>query len=406
MLRATVSALASHPRAPTPAFASAVARAPPRPRRAPARRPIAHHPRAMASGSTPATTAASASLGRTATPGSTAVADVSAAGAFVRKDAGFRARIEPGGRHPPERDRYHLYVSYACPWACRTLAVLGLKGLEDVVSVTAVHPTWQKTRPNDASDSHAGWAFARPGEVLANPAGVGAFVADDKCAADPNHDDVAFVRDLYDKVGAPPGTRFTVPVLWDKTLGEIVSNESSEIIRDLYGRFDAFAKRPDLDLYPERLRAEIDEINEWVYHGINNGVYKCGFATSQAAYDEACAELFACLDRCEAILEKRRFIAGDVLTEADVRLFHTLVRFDEVYVVYFKTNKKAIREYANLSAYVRDVYQTPGMRQSVDMAHIKTHYFTSHPVLNAHAIVPMGPETDLDAPHGRDTREY
>ena len=211
-----------------------------------------------------------------------------------------------------------------------------------------------------------------------------------------------YVRDLYDKVGAPAGTRFTVPILWDKKTHRIVSNESSEIIRDLNSRFNDFAKNPKLDLYPESLRAEIDSVNEWIYHDINNGVYKCGFAVSQAAYDEAVTNLFNALDKVEAILSARRFIAGDVLTEADVRLFCTLVRFDEVYVVYFKTNKKCIREYPNMSNYVRDVYQTEGMKKSVNMWHIKTHYFTSHPVLNANAIIPAGPDWwDLDAPHDR-----
>lgn len=367
---------------------AALAPRPPRRSRSP--RSIAVAPVAMSS-----------TLDTSGTPGETAVADVSATGAFVRKDAVFRSRITADGPHPPEAGRYHLYVSLACPWASRCLAVLGMKGLESAISVTSVHPTWRKTRPDDPNDTHAGWAFARPGEVFSNPAGVGSFPADNACGEDPvaGH---RFVRDVYDAVGAAPGVRYTVPILYDKKLNTIVSNESSEIIRDLNSMFDAFATNPGLDLYPERLRADIDEINEWVYHGINNGVYKSGFATSQAAYEEAVTELFRCMDRVEEILSTRRYIAGDVITEADVRLFVTLVRFDEVYVVYFKCNKKCVREYPNIAGYVRDIYQTPGVRQSVNMWHIKTHYFTSHPVLNANAVVPVGPEWDLDAPHGRD----
>ena len=364
------------------------ARVPPSPVRA---RPLV----AMAS--------AGARLDKVATPGATAVADVSATGAFVRKDSVFRNRIEKDGAFPPEAGRYHVYVSLACPWACRVVSVIGLKGLGDAVSWSSVHPTWQRTRAADAEDTHAGWAFAAEGQALASPSGCGSF-AGSNYQRDPLHplDEIRFVRDLYDRVGANDGTRFTVPILWDKKTDTIVSNESSEIIRDLNVEFNAFATNPDLDLYPVASRAAIDAANEWIYHGVNNGVYKCGFATTQAAYDEAVTELFVCLDRIEHMLGNSRFIAGPVLTEADVRLFPTLARFDEVYVVYFKTNKKALREYPNISGYIRDVYQTEGVKASVDMWHIKTHYFTSHPVLNANAVVPVGSGWDFDAPHGRD----
>ena len=190
--------------------------------------------------------------------------------------------------HLSASPRYHLYVSYACPRASRCLSVLGLKGIgRDVVSVSSVHPTWAKTRPDDVDDAHCGWRFWREDDdddaTVSNPAGVGAFPGGAKynCTADDLHG-VTYVRDLYDMVNAPKGTRFTVPILWDKKTNSIVSNESADIIRDLYTQFDAFAKNPDLDLYPEALRDEIDAVNEWVYHGINNGVYKSGFATSQA----------------------------------------------------------------------------------------------------------------------------
>mmetsp|Transcript_12116 Transcript_12116/g.28391 ORF Transcript_12116/g.28391 Transcript_12116/m.28391 type:complete len:215 (+) Transcript_12116:48-692(+) len=199
-------------------------------------------------------------------------------------------------------------------------------------------------------------------------------------------------------------SRSQVPVLWDKETGTIVNNESSEIIRILGGAaFDSVAKNPALNLYPAALRPAIDEVNEWVYHKVNNGVYKCGFAKSQAPYDEAVAELFEALDRMEAILGEQRFLAGPAFTEADVRAFVTLVRFDEVYVVYFKTNKARISDYPNLRNYIREIYQMPGVADSVNMAHIKMHYFTSHAHLNPFGVIPAGPDvlTDLVQPHDR-----
>ena len=214
---------------------------------------------------------------------------------------------------------------------------------------------------------------------------------------------VRFVRDLYELAGATgEGVRFTVPVLFDKATKTIVSNESSDIVRMLNSEFNAFARVPELDLYPEAMRAAIDEVNTWVYDGINNAVYKCGFATSQTAYEEAFHLLYASLERVEAILSKQRYIAGSQLTEADIRLFATLIRYDEVYAVYFKTNGRLIREMPNTFAYVRELYQMPAIKRSVNMRHIKLHYYTSHPTLNVHAIVPVGcVSVDLDAPHDR-----
>ena len=349
-----------------------------------------------------ALTTSAAQMDKQSTPGETAVADVSSTGAFVRKEAIFRHRITKDGKFPPEKGRYHLYVSLACPWACRTVSTIGLKGLDDVISWSAVHPTWQKTKPGDDRDSHAGWAFAEAGATLSSQSGCGSF-SGSNYESDPIHGtDTRFIRDLYEKVGAAKGTRFTVPILWDKKTSKIVSNESSEIIRDLNNQFDEFLTQDTIDLYPPELQSEIDAVGEWIYHGINNGVYKSGFAVSQNAYEEAVTELFRCLDRVDSILGKQRFIAGSVLTEADVRLFPTLVRFDEVYVVYFKCAKKSLREYKNIPGYIRDVYQTPGIKPSVDMWHIKTHYFTSHPVLNANAIVPVSNEWDVNEPHARD----
>lgn len=194
-----------------------------------------------------------------------------------------------------------------------------------------------------------------------------------------------------------------MPMLFDTATKSIVSNESSDLLRMLSSEFNAFARQPQLDFYPEALRPAIDEANAWIYDGINNGVYRCGFATSQKAYEEAFAELYAALERVESILSKQRYIAGAQLTEADIRLFVTLIRYDEVYAVYFKTNGRLIREMPNTFAYVRELYKMPAIKRSVNMQHIKAHYYASHPSLNVHAIVPVGcAAVELDAPHNRD----
>jgi len=333
-----------------------------------------------------------------------AVEEVSAKGAFVRTDSTFRNTIssEPDAKYPAVTGRYHLYVANACPWAHRCLIVRAMKGLQDVISVSITHPTWQRTRPDDPDDAHCGWVFRGPEDApLSNPTGHGSFSCVG-CVPDIVNG-FSTVRQLYDKAGFT-GSKFTVPVLWDKETGTIVNNESSEIIRILNGpAFDGLARNNDLDLYPDELRATIDEVNDWVYHDVNNGVYKCGFAKSQEAYDGACTALFAALDRLEELLASQRFLAGDQFTEADVRAFVTLLRFDEVYVVYFKTNKAQIRDYPNLRNYVREVYQLPGVAETVNMDHIKMHYFTSHAVLNAFAVIPSGPNVleDLSLPHDR-----
>lgn len=333
-----------------------------------------------------------------------AVEEVSKSGAFVRTDSTFRDVISsgPDAKYPVATGRYHLYVANACPWAHRALIVRALKGLEDSISVSVVHSTWQRTRPDDPNDEHCGWVFRSPEDPpLTNSAGHGSFGCEG-CVPD-TVNGFSTVRQLYDKAGFE-GSKFTVPVLWDKETGTIVNNESSEIIRILGGAaFDSVAKNPALNLYPAALRPAIDEVNEWVYHKVNNGVYKCGFAKSQAPYDEAVAELFEALDRMEAILGEQRFLAGPAFTEADVRAFVTLVRFDEVYVVYFKTNKARISDYPNLRNYIREIYQMPGVADSVNMAHIKMHYFTSHAHLNPFGVIPAGPDvlTDLVQPHDR-----
>ncbi|KAG2426855.1 hypothetical protein HYH02_014708 [Chlamydomonas schloesseri] len=329
----------------------------------------------------------------------TALDETSKTGEFKRTEAGYRNQIAPGTRFEPEAGRYHLYVSLACPWACRCLSVLHMKGLADVIGVSVTHPTWQRTRPDDPADEHCGWVFRSPEDPpLSSTTGFGAFPCTG-CIPDTVNGAVN-VRQLYDMANDTTG-KYSVPVLWDKKEKTIVNNESSEIIRMFNSAFNDFAKNPGLDLYPEALRAAIDEVNAWTYPSINNGVYRCGFATSQAAYDAAFQELFSALDRVEDILSRQRYLVGDVITEADVRLFQTLIRFDEVYVVYFKTNKRFLREYPNIAGYVRELYQEPGMKPAVDMYHIKTHYFTSHPKLNYYAIVPRGGEAWWEQPHDR-----
>jgi putative glutathione S-transferase len=277
-----------------------------------------------------------------------------------------------------------------------------MKGLQDVIGLSITHPTWQRTRPDNPEDTHTGWFFASPEDPpVTNSEGVGSFDCSG-CVPD-TVNNVKFVRDLYAIADPAQDTsgKYSVPVLWDKKEKIIVNNESSEILRMFNSAFNDLATNPSLDLYPEELRSEIDAVNEWIYPNINNGVYRCGFATTQEAYNIAFKDLFTALDRVEEILSKRRFIAGDVITEADIRLFMTLIRFDPVYVVYFKTDKKAIREYSNISEYVKDVYSTPGIKESISIDHIKKHYFTSHPKLNAYAIIPGGSEHWWEEPHGR-----
>lgn len=312
---------------------------------------------------------------------------------FADKDAKFAA----------EKDRYHLYVAYACPWAHRTLMVRALKGLEDAVSVTVVHPTWQKTRPE--VDEHAGWIFGDPnGSPIRNNDGNGGPFP----AAYPGNEpdpigNAKSIREVYERANDENG-KYSVPVLWDKKLNTIVSNESSEIIRMLNSEFNEFSKFPDLDLYPEDMREAVDKTNDWVYPSINNGVYRCGFATSQEAYDVAISELTEAFDRVESLLQNQRYIAGETFTEADVRLFVTLLRFDEVYVVYFKTNTRSVAHSPTVLNYCREIYQMPGVKETVSMEQIKAHYFTSHPTLNYYSIIPRGDNFIklLEQPHDRE----
>lgn len=309
--------------------------------------------------------------------------DTSASGGrFIRSESQFRNWItadgSPGpsgeGGFPAEPGRYHLYVSLACPWAHRALIMRALKGLEDMISISAVH--WLMRED--------GWTFT-PGPGV---------IPDDL-------NDAAFLHQVYTAAQPDYSGRVTVPILWDKQRRTIVNNESSEIIRMLTTAFDAVGARPG-DYYPADLRAEIDAVNTRVYDGFNNGVYKAGFATSQAAYDEAVTGVFETLDWLEERLSRQRYLVGGQLTEADIRLFTTLVRFDEVYHGHFKCNQRRIVDYPNVWGFTREMFQLPGVAATVNMEHIKRHYYESHQTINPTGVVPVGPDPDFTAPHGRD----
>ena len=303
-------------------------------------------------------------------------------GHFVRKSPAFRNWITTDGSagssgsagFKAEAGRYHLYVSLACPWAHRTLIFLQLKGLKEMISVSIVH--WFM--------GEDGWTFAEGDGVIADSVNQSKFMHQVYTAADSDY-----------------SGRVTVPVLWDKYKNTIVSNESSEIIRMLNCEFDGIGALPG-DYYPEDLRDEIDTVNERIYHTLNNGVYKSGFATSQVAYEEAVLPLFETLDWLEQRLNQQRYLIGDDITEADWRLFTTLIRFDAVYFGHFKCNIKRIADYPNLSEYIRDLYQQPGIAETVNMEHIKRHYYSSHESINPSRVVPVGPNSNLLAPHSRE----
>lgn len=301
-------------------------------------------------------------------------------GSFERKESSFRSwiRADASTEFQPEAGRYHLYVSLACPWAHRTLIVRELKQLSDAISVSIVHPFMGKD----------GWSFGNE-DATAEVTGDPLFGK-------------THLHEIYVKADPHYTGRVTVPVLWDKKRGTIVSNESSEIIRMLNDEFDSVGAA-SLDLYPETQRAEIDELNTRVYSDINNGVYRCGFATSQSAYEEAFARLFGALDELDTRLGRQRYVVGERLTEADWRLFTTLVRFDAVYVGHFKCNQQRIADYPHLSGYLRELYQVPGIASTVNFEHIKRHYYESHGTINPTGVVPVGPELDLDRTHGRET---
>ncbi|MDH3232312.1 MAG: glutathione S-transferase family protein [Alphaproteobacteria bacterium] len=302
-------------------------------------------------------------------------------GKFKRTEAAFRNWVTRDGSPGPSGDggfkaepgRYHLYVAYACPWAHRTLIVRELKGLTDVIDVSIVHPFMGKM----------GWSFEKDGDAQGDPLFGAKYIHE------------IYIRGLANYTG-----RASVPVLWDKERGTVASNESSEIIRMFNSEFDEWGD-PSVDLYPEPLRAEIDAVNEGIYHNLNNGVYKCGFATSQEAYEEAFHALFDEVEGLEARLATNRYLVGDRITEADWRLFATLVRFDPVYFGHFKCNKRRIYDYPNLWNYTKELYQVPGIAPTVNLDHIKRHYYGSHETVNPTRIVPVGPEIDYTTPHDR-----
>lgn len=304
-------------------------------------------------------------------------------GAFERSTTAFRNWVTPDGSAGPsgkggfaaQGGRYHLYVSYACPWAHRSLIFRSLKGLQAHIDVSVVHPDM-------LSD---GWTFETdfPGATGDRLFGL------------------PFLRDIYTRAVPDISGRVTVPVLWDKETGQIVSNESSEIIRMFNGAFDGLTGNTG-DFWPEALRADIEPVNDRVYNGVNNGVYRAGFATTQDAYDEAVAQVFDTLDWLEERLSSRRYLMGSRATEADWRLFPTLVRFDSAYHLHFKCNRRRIVDYPNLWAYTRDLYQWPGVAETVHLDHIVRHYHYSHDTINPNRIIPINPILDFAAPHGRD----
>lgn len=303
-------------------------------------------------------------------------------GSFVRKASSFRNWITPDGSPGPtgkggfaaESGRYHLYVSLACPWAHRTLIFRRLKGLEEMISLSVVN----------AFMGEDGWTFQAGDEVIPDTV-----------------NQVQFLHELYSLADPGYNGRATVPVLWDKQTGTIVSNESADIIRMFNSAFDAVGAQAG-DYYPQALRSDIDELNEEIYPNLNNGVYRAGFASTQAAYDQAVADVFRQLDALEQRLSTQRYLLGDQLTEADWRLFTTLIRFDAVYVGHFKCNWRRIVDYPQLWGYLRELYQLPGIAETVRIGHIKQHYYQSHESINPTRIVPMGPELDLNSAHGRE----
>ncbi|EGR0314033.1 glutathione S-transferase family protein [Vibrio parahaemolyticus] len=292
-------------------------------------------------------------------------------GKFVREDAGFRDWIKNDSEavFQPESGRYHLYVSLACPWAHRTLIFRKLKGLEPHIDVTVVCPDMLSQ----------GWQMGLPEPLFGH----------------------THMHQIYTQAKPDYTGRVTVPVLWDKKTNTIVSNESSEIIRMFNSAFNDLTGNHD-DYYPEPLRGVIDEWNDYIYPNVNNGVYRCGFATSQEAYEEAFESLFSALDKINAHLATHRYLAGNKITEADWRLFTTLVRFDAVYVGHFKCNKQRIADYVNIQGYLKELYQIDGIADTTDFYHIKRHYYFSHTGINPTQVVPKGPDLDFSSPHQRE----
>jgi putative glutathione S-transferase len=307
------------------------------------------------------------------------------AGEFKRMESTFRHWVTADGKAGPtgdsgfkaEADRYHLYVSPACPWAHRTVIFRKLKQLEAVIGLSIVEPDMLEQ----------GWTFATTGDYIDHLHGY------------------HYLHEIYTRTDKNFTGQITVPLLWDKKLETIVNNESSEIIRMLNSAFNAFTE-VTTDYYPEQLRQQIDAINQPIYDNINNGVYRCGFATTQTAYEKAFDCLFAELEQVEETLSRQRYLAGEQITEADWRLFTTLIRFDAVYVGHFKCNLKRIADYPNLSNYLRELYQVPGIAETVDIEYCKRHYYFSHTSINPTQIIPEGPELHFELAHDRASKFY
>ena len=291
-------------------------------------------------------------------------------GAFQRAPTTLRDRITQAGELRPEPGRYHLYVSYACPWAHRTLITRALRGLEDAISLTVVDPKMDRD----------GWVFPKdePDPILG----------------------ATKLRDVYLRADKKFSGRVTVPILWDKRTSRIVNNESREIMRMLDTEFDGCAQN-HTSLAPPELREQVDQVLDALYMPVNNGVYRAGFATTQEAHEEACREVFVALDHWDELLGKQRYLCGAILTEADIALFTTLLRFDLVYYGHFKCNLRRVQDYANLSGYLREIYQLPDVKKTCRLDQIKLHYYWSHGTLNPHRIVPLGPTIDLEGKHDR-----
>jgi glutathionyl-hydroquinone reductase len=298
--------------------------------------------------------------------------DPDAHGAFQRPQTKFRSQITKDGSSGfrAEPGRYHLYVSYACPWAHRTLITRALRGLEEAISVTVVDPKM----------GDDGWSFSKeePDPILG----------------------ASLLREIYVRADKKYSGRVTVPILWDKRTGTIVNNESREVMRILDTELDGCAQN-HTSLFPAELRASIDQTLDAIYTPVNNGVYRAGFATKQEAYEEACQDVFTALDHWEEVLGKQRYMCGPMLTEADVAMFTTLLRFDLVYYAHFKCNVRRIQDYPNLWGYLRDVYQLPDVKKTCRLDHIKTHYYWSQTTVNPHRVVPLGPTIDLEGKHDR-----
>jgi len=327
----------------------------------------------------------------------TALDEVDSNGDFKRTAAGFNNKISPGTKFPPEAGRYHLYVSLACPWANGCLTALKYKGLEDIISVSVAHPTWGRTRPDDPDDHHTGWHFKAPGDAsVSNELGHGSFECDDACIPD-TANGCKTVRELYERANDETG-KYSTPLLWCKTEGTIVCNESFELLQMFDSAFDALCQHPERKLFDPADAAVAEALNAYIYPTVNNGVYRCGFARTQEGYSRAHAELFESLERLEARLAKSAtpFLTGMAFRWIDLRLYMTLVRFDPVYIVYFKTGLKRLSDFPHLLAFVRACYAIPAVKASTNIRHIKMHYFSSHPTLNTYGILPEGNGPDLE----------